>query len=578
MGIVMKLPSLSEKAAGRRAVRQQEELVRGLEGVEDDASVVKRSEALAEIGSHLERLGNLSDAARHYAEAEAALRRVGVEREEIVVLEIRRGKVLILLERFEEALEVFSHVIDEVGIGGTLPVLATLNPETADDLIVVAVRLWLFALDRLGRVEQAGTAAEAVIAEFGVGSTSTRRAVVAEAFRLAGVAARAVDDVKQALTCLEEAAKRTDEVVGEDLAATQVRALLELVTILRDGLRNEDAVDVLDELLVRFGDVKYEFVQTAVAAARRAQAELTGQRQPTPGHALTAAVSPASRPGEKGVSETHPDRGEEEARLMQHIGDNESILQATEGASDDDSVQKRGVAWWEMAVAMRKLGQFAKAIQYYREADPILWRYESLHPKAVLGRHGMAIALIECGRLEQALEAITSTIDKVGLGATFPRNPNALASVSSTWLLVLERLGRMNEAATAASAVIATFDHGSTPTQLKVVADAFRLQGVAARARGDRATALAAFDEAIKRAQAGEMIPNSSRGEQMTGIRAEAMAGRAAVLAEEGRTDAAMAACDELLAEFASTSSPLVRAALAEVGLVRDALATAESG
>jgi tetratricopeptide (TPR) repeat protein len=62
-----------------------------------------------------------AQAAPYFAEAEATLRPLGSERRAAVAAAVELGTTLARLERFDEALEVLGRVLDEVGLGGTLP-------------------------------------------------------------------------------------------------------------------------------------------------------------------------------------------------------------------------------------------------------------------------------------------------------------------------------------------------------------------------------------------------------------------------------------------------------------------------
>jgi tetratricopeptide (TPR) repeat protein len=241
--------------------------------------------------------------------------------------------------------------------------------------------------------------------------------------------------------------------------------------------------------------------------------------------------------------------GRKGAALERRIREQEKILRRTSGAMDAASVERRGLALWRIAGDMADLGRFVESEQYFRGADHILWPLEPLHPKAVSGRHGLAVALMHDGRFEDALSVIKELIDRLKVGVKFPEQPDLVPISVGMWLYLLERLGRVEEAAAVAAMVI--HETGSTPYQQELVANAFRVRGVAAQARGDREAALAAFEEAAKRCDGKD-------DDAFKGIQAKAMARRAAVLADAGRMADAIAACNEVLDRFGSEATPLL--------------------
>jgi tetratricopeptide (TPR) repeat protein len=213
-------------------------------------------------------------AAPYFAEAEATLRPLGSEQRLAVGAAVELGTVLARLERFEEALEILDRVIDEVGIGGTLPDVSGAVADAMADLIPGVVSIWLTAHERIGRWDEAGSAAEAVIAALDPGTTQKRRVVVAEAFRLLAGAALAQEDWAEALVAWEEVIKRCDG--EEDLVFVHMKAqaMGGSAKLLSDLGRVDEALAVCDEVLERFGSVSYEPVREVVTAVRNVKAEL----------------------------------------------------------------------------------------------------------------------------------------------------------------------------------------------------------------------------------------------------------------------------------------------------------------
>jgi tetratricopeptide (TPR) repeat protein len=258
-----------------------------------------------------------------------------------------------------------------------------------------------------------------------------------------------------------------------------------------------------------------------------------------------------------------------DAGLRERIREHEEVIYRTRDATDPESLQKRALALWHVAGEMKEHRRFADAERYYADADPLLWRFEPLRRWAVAGRRSRALALISLGRFEEAHETLASLIEKIGIRATVPEDPDLMVESLRVWLLLLGQHRSAEEMDAGARAVIEAFGTSTRPTQRSLVSDAFLKRGVAAAMRGDWEAALPIFEEAIARSNADD------RGSVL--VRAQSMADRAAVLAELGRTHDALAACDEFLEQFGPVPVSDVEKPFAEARQLKDALTASQN-
>lgn len=190
-------------------------------------------------------------------------------------------------------------------------------------------------------------------------------------------------------------------------------------------------------------------------------------------------------------------------KLRREIAESEKLLDRISESGSPETLVQRAQVMSRIADARMELGQFEQAVQYYTDAEAILWRFANGHVAAIVAGERRGLALIELGRLEDALEAVTQLLDKVGVGATATKHPDLVTGAIDMRLVLLERLGRIEEAGAAADAVIETLEPGSTSHKRAAIAKAFRIRGVAAQERGDHKAALVAYEAAIDRARAG---------------------------------------------------------------------------
>lgn len=257
---------------------------------------------------------------------------------------------------------------------------------------------------------------------------------------------------------------------------------------------------------------------------------------------------------------------------------------------DDASAERRAGVLWDLGRDLMKLGRvsaeagqsneswrcYTEAARHLREAETIRRRL-GLAPAAVFEvavDHGSV--LIRLDRRVEAAGVLGRAITEVGVdGEVYvaaSASPEIAAklfsSIVGVWLDMLDPLERCEEAAAAADAVIAAFEPGTSEKRREVLASAYQTRAGATLARGDRAAALSALEEAIKRCD----------GEQGLGFmrtQAEAMGTRALLLSELGRTDEALAACDEVLARFGSVRNEEAQRAVTATRDVKAKLQTA---
>jgi tetratricopeptide (TPR) repeat protein len=224
-------------------------------------------------------------------------------------------------------------------------------------------------------------------------------------------------------------------------------------------------------------------------------------------------------------------------------------------------------------------GRLAEAVECYRNADAVLWALPGVEDIAHAARNGLTAALMELGRYKEALEAVRGVIDRFGVETKAEDRLGLTSSSVSEWLFLLDRLGYTEDADVAAQSVLNArgrdaVPHGGSQLEQEVVADAFRLRGIAAHRRGDREGAIAFFDQAIASSETRDAPSGASQDQtdnrasiaapRVVAIGAKAMTARARVLAELGRTEEAVTECAAIIDRFGSAAEdPRLKSATA---------------
>lgn len=255
-------------------------------------------------------------------------------------------------------------------------------------------------------------------------------------------------------------------------------------------------------------------------------------------------------------------RSSDRAALLDRISENEALAERLASASDDASQQDRAHALWGIAKDLVKLGRYDDALSRYAESEEVYRRFTSWRDAAVNVALDHARALLHLERYEEAVAIYERIFNEVGFDKVFPeavahdpRLADIIPLSVSVWLGALQKIGDIDRIAAAAAAVVEALDAGGTGARRAAVAEAFRLQAKVAHERADRELALRLLEETIVRCdRPGEV--------DLQGIGAMAMADRALVLVELGRTDEAIAALDECLTRFGSVDDEVVRETL----------------
>jgi tetratricopeptide (TPR) repeat protein len=253
-----------------------------------------------------------------------------------------------------------------------------------------------------------------------------------------------------------------------------------------------------------------------------------------------------------------------EFELRRRVRDDKAALAQTRNAIDEASVRKRGILLFSIGSDLIELGEDEEAIVHFEEADEILWRMK-LEVPAIFGRSQRGAALMQLGRDEEALEVFTSLIDKVGVRASAPHVPEMMTLSVRMQLLLLDRLGYIDEAAAAADRAIRELDPSAKATSRQIVAEAFRIRGGVARIRGDNETALLALSDGLR-------LCEGIDDNQLDVVQARMLVARAEVLAEEGRREEALATCEAVLARFGSAPTEVTEFSVADARKLKDAL------
>lgn len=272
--------------------------------------------------------------------------------------------------------------------------------------------------------------------------------------------------------------------------------------------------------------------------------------------------------------------------LRRDVAHWEAIVRETDGAGDEDSLERRALASFRLGHAFFGVGRYEESVEHSALAATILVRFPPLHAVTV---HALALqggALFMLGRDEESVAVCDQVIavrnpapellDQLepGLSGIAVRRRDYIADAWWTKAAALDRLGRLQEADASAKGLIEEFDPGETPPQRYVIAGAFLRRGRLARARGDLAGALAALEGVLVRCAEPE-------SDKFAHIDCMAVFERGSVLEEAGRNDEAVAAYDELVTRFSSMKDPDIREAVADATRLQSKLvdrATSDTG
>jgi tetratricopeptide (TPR) repeat protein len=216
-------------------------------------------------------------------------------------------------------------------------------------------------------------------------------------------------------------------------------------------------------------------------------------------------------------------------------------IEETRGASDDESLKKRGLAYWMLGRTAKQNEEFEDAARYSREAALILEEIPSLRAIAVHARADEGSALARLARYDEALDVLDEVVrrlpevphlhDTVFAELRNPNLLNAVANAAGLRVEVLDQLNRVEDADAAAEFVINAFRSGDTGPQRFVVATAFAARGRFAHRRGDLDGAVGFLDQAIT------LSEKDADDRRFGTVRSTALAERQAVLQEARPTD-----------------------------------------
>jgi tetratricopeptide (TPR) repeat protein len=216
-------------------------------------------------------------------------------------------------------------------------------------------------------------------------------------------------------------------------------------------------------------------------------------------------------------------------------------IDETTGATDDESLTRRGLAYWKLSETHSKRREFEAAARYSRQAALTCAEVPSLRAIGVhaLARQGGALVLLE--RYDEALVPLDEVVECLPiaphlLDTLVPelrslKLLDAVAKAAGLRVYALQQLGRMDEADAAAEFAINAFQSGETAPQRLTAADALVVRARYAHQRGDLDRALASIDEAITRTGKDAEFPGFSQ------VRSVALAERGKILQGTGSTD-----------------------------------------
>jgi tetratricopeptide (TPR) repeat protein len=232
---------------------------------------------------------------------------------------------------------------------------------------------------------------------------------------------------------------------------------------------------------------------------------------------------------------------------------NETLSRLGEDESHAAQVE-RGGALWKIGEDYFRLGEFKTSALFLERAYRVLWRVEAYRAVALLAAVRHSQVLMQMGKLEAALYSVEAVLD---LNVEVPEYPDLLADAHGERLYLLEKLGRTEETAETARALIRRFGTSDLISGKYVAAMALNALGRIEQARGDGELALRAFGAACR-------LCSVADSEELEEVYSEALIGRATCLEDRGEGEEVLRATyDEILTRFARSENEQVRARLA---------------
>jgi tetratricopeptide (TPR) repeat protein len=207
--------------------------------------------ALVGRGASLLQLGRLADAQVAFLEAQSGAKdapdpsaALATTRRTIVRLLLRRERTLLREDRHKQAIEVADCLLSSY---------AAELPSEHLELVIEAKMLRCAALAAGGEVNVGVAGLNALVKQYGQVETPAVRKVLANACNRKGDLLAAAGDSTGAIEGHDQALSLIGE-GGEEFALVHANALLAKLTILENDERLEDALEVEDDLIVRFDE------------------------------------------------------------------------------------------------------------------------------------------------------------------------------------------------------------------------------------------------------------------------------------------------------------------------------------
>lgn len=289
---------------------------------------------------------------------------------------------------------------------------------------------------------------------------------------------------------------------------------------------------------------------------------------------MASVPKPSGRQGRAHVRRYAGRRGPEltflkdRAGLRADVAEYEQELRQLGEDDDLDARFRRGVTLWKLGESLFRLNEYGRAAVCLEQAYMVLWHIGSHRYVAVLAAARHAEALMQAGKLEEALHSLEVVL---GLGVEVPEFPDLLTCSEGERMLLLEELGRKSEAYAYAEALIRSLGRGESPAQKLVVAMALGIIGRSEWAKGDLGVAIRAFKASCE-------ICSSQANALLDYAYADALFSCARLYEESGQNELALSALQELLAKFTGSNDERVIGRLKEAKRLRKKVARPRFG
>lgn len=242
--------------------------------------------------------------------------------------------------------------------------------------------------------------------------------------------------------------------------------------------------------------------------------------------------------------------------IEKHLDDQRAIVIETVGATDEQTVRRRGDALWRVGEDLFQLERYDEAAVRLGEAAEVLWPFEAERSTAVFARARQATALEVLGRDQDAFEVMADLVGEIGLDWDDRGHPHVMALVLAQWVEYLPAMGLAEQVPEVADAVLQRFPADREPWERMAVGRALRQKAIFKVMEGNWTDALVVLDELVRRCPVEQQ--DAYRDESVTRLVA-GLTIRGFVLEQLGRPLTAISFYDEALRIGANATAPGLR-------------------